>query len=192
MIRTRDTTALILSGGKSSRMGSDKAFLTIHGVTFIRRLLTLSSSIFPHVLISANDIGKYAEFGVPVIADAVADAGPLAGIHACMIRTTTPFLFLLTCDVPMISAEAIHHVLRNAQEEEVTLVGTGHDRPLLCGVLPRTIEPAVHQALRSGNHRVLSVLMQAKATILDCSDYSDSLVGVNTEEEYERLLGGSC
>jgi molybdopterin-guanine dinucleotide biosynthesis protein A len=191
MIRSADTTAVILSGGRSSRMGSDKAFLTIHGVTFMQRLLTLASSIFPHVLISANDVGKYAEFGVPVLPDAFPDAGPLAGIHACMTHASTPFLFLLTCDVPMLSAEVIRHVLRHARKDEVTLAATGHEAPLLCGVLPRRIEPVLKRALSSGNHRALSVLMQEKFSVLDCSLYADCLVGINTREEYERLLGGA-
>lgn len=172
-------------------MGSDKAFLTIHGVTFIQRLLTLASSIFPYTVISAKEVGKYADFGVPVIADDVTDAGPLAGIHACMIRTNTPFLFVLTCDVPMISGEVLRHVLQHAHEDEVTLIGTGQDRPLLCGVLPRLMEPALSEALRRGKHRVLSVLMRGKHTVLNCAAYSDCLVGVNTREEYERLPGST-
>ena len=79
-----DVTAFVLAGGKSTRMGSDKAFLEFEDRTLLARALELAQSITPRVSIvgSREKFGKFA----PVVEDIFPDCGPLAGIHAALLQ----------------------------------------------------------------------------------------------------------
>src|SRR6267378_5266072 len=79
---TPDVTAFILAGGKSTRMGTDKAFAALDGRTLLARALDLARSVAPDVRV-VGDAAKFAAFA-PVVEDVFRDCGPLGGIHAAL------------------------------------------------------------------------------------------------------------
>ena len=80
-------TAFVLAGGKSSRMGSDKAFLELAGRSLLNRALDLARAVVPDVRI-VGDAGKFAAFA-PTVSDIYPARGPLGGIHAALTNSTT-------------------------------------------------------------------------------------------------------
>jgi molybdopterin-guanine dinucleotide biosynthesis protein A len=106
MIDASAITALILAGGRGTRMGCvDKGLLPFNGVPLAQHTLQRlrSSGGVGPILINANrHLDTYAAFGVPVVSDELADfAGPLAGFLVGLTQCTTPYLLTVPCDTPM-------------------------------------------------------------------------------------------
>jgi len=106
MIKAQQITALILAGGRGTRMGGeDKGLLPFNGVPLAQHTLQRlrSSGGVDPILINANrHLATYESFGVPVLSDDLADfAGPLAGFLVGLAHCTTPYLLTLPCDTPL-------------------------------------------------------------------------------------------
>src|SRR5438045_208943 len=98
-------SAVILAGGKSSRMGRDKAFLEIGGQTLLARQIQLVRAIGANeIFISGREGPDYSDFGCQVLKDRFHDAGPLAGIESALTAISTPLVLVLAVDLPDMSA----------------------------------------------------------------------------------------
>src|SRR5579871_4908863 len=105
--------AFILAGGKSSRMGSDKAFLEFEGRTLLARALALARSITSDVRIVGQQ-EKFAHFA-PTVADIFPDRGPLAGIHAALCSSEADLNLILAVDTPYLSWALLRFLISQAQ-----------------------------------------------------------------------------
>jgi len=105
-------SAVILAGGKSSRMGQDKAFLEMGGRKLLdRQLDTLVAAGAEEIFISGRAGVDYSAFGCRVLNDQIPDAGPLAGIHAALSVSRQPLLLVLAVDLPEMNAMFLRRLL---------------------------------------------------------------------------------
>src|SRR5207248_20297 len=104
-----DVTGCVLAGGRSSRMGRDKATLDFGGRTLAARQVERLRAIFERVIASANDPAPFAALGVPVVADR-GGAGPLAGIAAALAGAETERIFCCAVDMPFVAAPLVRHL----------------------------------------------------------------------------------
>jgi molybdopterin-guanine dinucleotide biosynthesis protein A len=103
MIDKNDVTAVILAGGLARRMGNaDKGLVTVDGRPLVAQVLARLSPQVDRLMINANrNADVYARYGYSVVADVVPDfCGPLAGLHAALSATTTPWVLMVPCDAP--------------------------------------------------------------------------------------------
>ncbi|MGC1371312.1 MAG: molybdenum cofactor guanylyltransferase [Candidatus Sulfotelmatobacter sp.] len=150
-----DLTAFILAGGKSSRMGSDKAFLEFEGRTLLARTVELAESVAPHVYIVGSR-EKFGEFG-PVVEDAFRDCGPLAGIHAALHRSQTDLNLMLAVDMPFVPRMFLQYLLRESREmrDAMVIVPRAEGRrQTLCAIYRRDFADPAETALRGGRNRI--------------------------------------
>ncbi|HTM21662.1 MAG TPA: molybdenum cofactor guanylyltransferase [Kofleriaceae bacterium] len=104
----RDATAVILAGGRATRMGGAlKPLLLVHGVTILERQLDVLQPRFAEVVISSNDADAFAGRGLRVIADAAPGLGPLAGLAAALAAARTELVFAIAGDMPWLAPAAI-------------------------------------------------------------------------------------
>jgi len=103
-------TGIILAGGKSSRMGTDKGLMDFNGKKLIGYPLALLSSFCSEIIISSNN-EAYRQFGYPVIHDDIEDAGPAGGLAAALKASSGEWNIVLSCDVPFVNAEAIQYLI---------------------------------------------------------------------------------
>ena len=106
-----DITAIILSGGKSSRMGTNKSLLKIGDKTIIERLLDLLQSMFKDVILITNESDDYKFLGLPIYEDIFRHRGPLAGIHSGLKHSKTNLNFIISCDLPFMTKEMINYLI---------------------------------------------------------------------------------
>ncbi|MFB3816548.1 MAG: molybdenum cofactor guanylyltransferase [Candidatus Methylomirabilales bacterium] len=106
-------TGAVLAGGRSTRMGTNKALLAFEGVRLIDRLVGTLRPLFEEVLIVANDPAPYADLGVPVVPDRIPEKGSLGGIYTAVYHGRAPHTFCIACDMPFPSPAVIGH-LRDA------------------------------------------------------------------------------
>jgi len=106
-------SAVILAGGKSSRMGRDKAWLTLDGQTLLARQIAMVRKLRPvELFISGRSDTDYSTLGSPVLTDEFADAGPLAGIAAGLEAASAPLVLVLAVDMPDMTSAALRQLLR--------------------------------------------------------------------------------
>jgi molybdenum cofactor guanylyltransferase len=194
-----DLGAFILVGGKSTRMGTDKAFLQFEGRTLLTRALDLGRSVTPNVSIVGNR-ETFASFG-QVVEDIFGDCGPLAGIHAALRRSTAEFNLMLAVDMPFISPGFLQYLLRQARNapEAVVIVpcASGRQQPL-SAMYRREFADVAETALRARQNRIDRLFENiATRTIdeneLDRAGFSSEIFrNLNTPNEFERATSQSA
>lgn len=140
-------SAVLLAGGKSTRMGTDKALLEIEGETLWQRQLRLLRSLEPHELFFAG--GETLEpLGCVRIADAKPECGPLGGLTSALGRCSAPLLFALAVDLPRLTSDYLRGLLA-ASSETQGVVPRGQP---LAAVYPRVVLPLAQDYLARGNY----------------------------------------
>ena len=157
-----DFTAVLLAGGRSTRMGRDKAALPVEGrPLWQRQLATLRATGACEVLISGRAGGPYAESGVPVIEDLTPGAGPLAALEAVLPRIATPRAAVLAIDLPAMRADFLAMLAETALAKDCSVVPEmdGRFEPLAAVYTPALL-PLIRQHLR-GPDRSMQHLLRA-------------------------------
>ena len=144
-----DITGFVLAGGKSTRMGQDKAVLQLEGRTLLEHALGTLRQICAEVMVlGAREL--YSNFGAEVVEDIFPGCGPLSGIHAALSRTTTEFNLVIAVDTPFLSADFLRFMARRAIESSavVTTPEIAGFRQPLCSVYSREFLAIAERALR--------------------------------------------
>lgn len=160
-------SAFILAGGKSSRMGADKAFVTLGGRTLLARALDLARSVTADVHI-VGDLAKFAPFA-PVVEDVFRDCGPLCGIHAALRASHAELNLMLAVDVPFASLALLQYFIRRAQSAPtamVTVARTSDGWQPLCAVYRREFADAAEGALRAGRYKIDALFEEARTQVI--------------------------
>ncbi len=155
-----DVTAFILAGGKSTRMGTDKAFVTLgdsnlDGRTLLARALDLGRSVSAEVR-TVGDPTKFAAFA-PTVEDVFRNCGPLGGIHAALRSSQTDLNLILAVDVPFVSPALLLYLIDRARTNAsatVTIAHAGGGYQPLCAVYRRAFAEAAEKALQEGHYKI--------------------------------------
>ena len=114
----QNTTGYILAGGKSSRMGEDKGLKLFNGIPLIQNVINQLLFAVDKVVIVSNN-KDYEQFGLEVIEDALINKGPAGGIYTALQHSSTDLNFIVSCDMPYISSQAIHFMLENSSKNAI-------------------------------------------------------------------------
>ena len=191
--KLNDTCVVILAGGKSSRMGSNKALLDFGGRPLIRVIADRVRSITDQILISSNDPSCYEFLNFPVIPDRYRGHGPLAGLHAAMLWNKCTLYIVLACDLPNLQAPFLRRLTSLVKGYDAAIPRTrdGLAHPL-CAVYRRTCLPAVEGSLLRGANKMIEILQQSSLSIRwvepEEGGFEDTeLANINTPEDLRRL-----
>jgi molybdenum cofactor guanylyltransferase len=185
-------TAFVLAGGKSVRMGEDKAFLRLGGCTLLERALELARDLAGNAWIVGN-AAKFAAFG-PVIEDVYAERGPLGGIHAALTQTSTDLNLMVAVDLPFVQRNFLNYLITRAHETAAVVVvprGGGGLQPL-CAVYRRAFAEVAERSLRSGKNRIDSLFPEVKTRVIDQEElmqngFSEEMFrNVNTRQDWQE------
>jgi ABC-type transporter Mla maintaining outer membrane lipid asymmetry ATPase subunit MlaF/molybdopterin-guanine dinucleotide biosynthesis protein A len=184
-------TAYILAGGKSTRMGADKAFVPLQGRPLLVRALELARAVTPDVRI-VGSAEKFASFG-PVVEDRFRDSGPLGGIHAALRDSSTDLNLILALDVPFVSPAFLQYLVARARDSAAlaTVVRAGGGWQPLCAVYRREFADAAEAALRAGSFKIDALFNtvpthQITETQLEQAGFAVTMFrNLNTREELE-------
>ncbi|MDI1356011.1 MAG: molybdenum cofactor guanylyltransferase [bacterium] len=110
----------ILAGGRSSRMGSDKGLLEFKGKAIIEHVIAQLRPTVNNLVIVANN-SNYNVFGYPVICDQIKDAGPAGGIHAALAHSDAESNFIVSCDMPFVTTDAIEYLIEQSHHSQITV-----------------------------------------------------------------------
>jgi molybdenum cofactor guanylyltransferase len=186
--------AFILAGGKSTRMGADKAFLMLDGCTLLERALEIARSITLGVRI-VGDSAKFAPFApvIPVIEDVFRDCGPLGGIHAALRASQSELNLILAVDLPFLSPALLQYLLTRASKSgaTVTVAKSETGWQPLCAVYRREFADVAEKALREGRYKIDALFAPSQTQAipeedLEAQGFSPKMFrNLNTQQELQ-------
>ena len=183
-------SAVILAGGKSTRMGRNKALLDFGGETLIGRLYRTLQGAFHEVFISANDARTYEFLGAPVIPDVFPDGGSLAGIHAGLVHSSAARCFFVACDMPFVNVDLVRFLYTFTGDHDVVIPVSRSGLEPLHSFYSKDCIPHIEEQLESGNLKVIDFYhrIRMREVGLDemCTYDSQELsyFNINTQEKY--------
>jgi molybdenum cofactor guanylyltransferase len=134
-----DITGIILCGGKSSRMQTNKALLKLDDKTVIEIVLGEMKKVFDEVIISANECDQLSFLNIPIIKDVLINRGPLSGIYSVLQESKTQKNFIVTCDLPLINAELIEYISKIKSDKEIIIPTINEIPQRLFGVYNKSL-----------------------------------------------------
>lgn len=181
----------ILAGGKSTRMGKNKALLTVNEKRFINKIADELSS-FSEVLISAAEKGTYEDMGLCVVYDEHRDIGPLEGIYQLLNAAQEEYVFICAADMPFITKELVSYMTEFVCSDYdcYVLMDEEHIHPL-CGIYSKKMLAQVCACIESGNFRLMKLLngVRTKYIKLEYTSFDKKVVkNINTRAEYQELI----
>ncbi len=178
--------AIIFAGGKSSRMGRDKALLPFAGYnTLSEYQYDKLSSLFERVYISSKE-DKF-NFDVTVITDRYKESSPLVGVVSLFETLEADEVFILSVDAPFVDEAVISKLMDQEKAFDAVIAKSSSGSQPLCGLYRRSILPAAQKHLQEGNHRLNSLLKEVKTQYISFDD--DRLfTNLNHPYEYESAV----
>ncbi len=171
----------VLAGGRSSRMGRDKALLPWRGRTLLEHVADVVREAAGSVTVIGHEAYRSLGLpGLPVISDAIPDCGPLGGLFTAFQATDADRILLVACDMPEVTAELLRGLLRGTGDAVVAEAG-GRLHPL-CAVYDRAIFPKVQDAIRGRSLKMHELLSHIKVQRWPVSD-AKLLINMNAPED---------
>ena len=183
--------AVILAGGKSNRMGCDKAVLSFEGQSFLARIIKELEG-FDEIVLSTNNAEQYGAYGLPVVKDIFTDCGPIGGLHATLSFCKSDALFFVSCDTPLFEGALAAYLCAKAGSDidaVVTVSRDGFMHPL-CAVYKKSAAAVFEKQILSGQNKIVDAYNQMKMRYVPLANtpYAETLLyNVNTPEEFARL-----
>ncbi len=183
--------AVVLAGGKSSRMGQDKSLMSLQNQTLIERVVQQLQPILDDIVIGGNEPEKLSFLDRKVIADQVPGQGPLMGIVSCLSESPFELSFVTGCDIPEMNHGLIEKMITEAESFDVVMprFADGRLEPLFAVYRKSILEPA-RALLSEGKRRVIDLLPRVRVRYVEMPG-GDWHRNLNTIEDYlEELKRG--
>ena len=185
-------TGFVLAGGKSSRMGQDKAFLQLGGRTLLAHALELAQAATGNVWI-VGGAEKFADFG-SVLEDKYPGRGPLAGIQAALAATRTELNLITAMDMPFLELDFLKYLIARARESEAVVVVPkmgGRLQPL-CAIYRKDFAEVAERSLRAGKNKVDSLFPEVQTLVLEQAELErngfteEMFRNLNTDQDWQE------
>lgn len=186
----RDITAIILAGGVSSRMGSDKALLQWRGREFVAHIVERLQAQVNHIAINTNTPANFTHFNLPLVADATAErCGPLAGIMAALNYSTTALTLVVPCDNPLLSPQLVARMLAafKGDQTDLTYTRSNGDNHYLYALMRSDLRDNLAAFLATNDYAVRHWYATLRAAQINFDDQPEHFRNINNAEDLVLL-----
>ncbi len=189
MYGQKDITAILLAGGKSTRMKEDKGFIYFNGKMLVEHVIESVKKFTAQIIIvTANS--AYKQFGYPCIEDEMKDKGPLGGIYTGLINSISQKNFVVGCDMPFLSEKLLTELIKNAGEEDVLLTEHRDKAEPLCSVYDKNCLEHIRSQLEQNHLKITDAMAGLKTRVIsfDSEDWfkGNELTNINSIEELRK------
>lgn len=185
-------TGVILAGGKSMRMGADKAFLTVGRAAMIERVAGELNKVFKEILIIGGDEETGRRLGLKVVPDLIRGGGPLSGIHAALITAESQKCLVVPCDMPFLNADLANIMIKQSEGYDVTVPQHGNYLQPLFAVYSKSCIHAIEEALNNHRYKVVDFYPRVRVNYVSeillktVADIDTVFFNVNTPLDLEK------
>ncbi|MDM8527030.1 molybdenum cofactor guanylyltransferase [Anaerolineales bacterium HSG24] len=184
----------ILAGGQSKRMGLNKAFLRMGGLTIIERIITQVTSLTDDLFISTNSPEFYEPFDLPLVADIYPDKAALGGVYSSIRAAKYAQVLVVACDMPLLNRPLLDYLITLAPTADIIAPLIHPSQPeTLHTIYSKTCLSAIENCLSVNRLRIfgffneMSVRYVSPAEILPLDPHLHSFINTNTPEEWNVI-----
>lgn len=189
--KIKNTNGYILAGGKSSRMGTDKGLLLIEGKAMIEYVIEQMQSVFDNLVIVSNN-PEYEKFGLKVIPDLIKDIGPAGGIYTALNHSDSQLNFIVSCDMPFVTKEAIEFIVANTNESKIVLLENHGKLEPLFGVYSKDCTEKWLQLIQQEKVKLQDMVLnfKLKTILIENNEIfaATFFKNINTKADYNNIL----
>ena len=194
MERADNYSLLLLAGGKSSRMGANKAELLYEGRTFLENLIEKAKGLGIRKIYLSGYQGECEE--AQIVYDIYSGIGPLGGLHAGLKAIQTPYCLVLPVDIPQIPQEFLKILIKTHEQEilnsenaakPLLVERDGFLEPLI-GIYPMKMSAFMEEKILAGRFSVFRMLQEWGCESYKTDIPEELIANINTREDYEKLL----
>ncbi|MGE5344129.1 MAG: molybdenum cofactor guanylyltransferase [Candidatus Omnitrophota bacterium] len=182
------SSAIILAGGRSSRMKADKSLLSVSGTPLIQVVAQNIQPYFQEIIISAKSREPFAFLPYRVAVDQQPGQGPLMGILCGLEASLTSVNFVIACDIPQIDGDFLRHMMSFANEYEIVVPvsGTDHYEPILA-FYNKILVGRINELLHRNRRKIIELFPLAKVKYVPF-EKETWYYNLNTLEDYENYV----
>lgn len=185
---------VVQAGGKSSRMGRDKALLRLDGQTLIERVIARLAPLADEILVTTNRPADYQFLGLPLFTDIFPERGALGGLYTALMSAQSPLAAVVACDMPFASPEIFSRLAALATSADVALPRSAAGLEPLHAVYRRaSCLPAIAESLQKDEWKVIAWLPRVRVATLEAAEVARldpagrAFFNVNTPQEWQTL-----
>jgi len=183
-------SGFILAGGKSSRMGTDKALLMFQNEPLLKHMIKLIEPFCQSVKISGQNI-DYKYFNIEMVPDMFSGFGPIAGIYSSLYNSSSDWNLLVSVDVPFVNDELFRYLILNIGEFDCIIPEhTGGIEPLV-GLYHKQALPVLKEMISCCDYKLMNLLRKLNTRFLDCNSltkkYPRLFMNINRPEDYQSI-----
>jgi len=182
-------TAIILAGGKSSRMGGeDKSLLPVDGKPMILNIINQLEDYFDEIIIGANDNDKYRFLNRIIIPDIEKEKGPLMGILSCVKASSNEINFITACDIPIMNIKLIQNMINLSADVDIVMPIKEQDKhePLFA-IYKKSVIKDTELILQNNGRKIIELLKKVKVRLVEF-DAENWYQNLNRKEDYYGFI----
>jgi len=185
-------TGVILAGGKSSRMGQNKALMPLGGKRLVDRAVEVMRSVFDDLLMVTNTPDVYAELGMPMVPDVWPEKGSLGGVYSAIYHVATPYCLVVACDMPFLRAAVLRYLITQmAGGYDVVVPDVLGELQTLHAIYSKACLQPIERRLETNRLRIVGFFPDVRVRTVTASElepYDPELLAfqnLNTPEEFQ-------
>jgi molybdopterin-guanine dinucleotide biosynthesis protein A len=182
-------SGIILSGGKSSRMGKNKAFIEIDGVPIIRRIHNLFKTLFSEIVIVTNEVELFQNFQAKIHRDLIPGQGALGGLYTGIYYSSFQHVFCVACDMPFLKGSLIRYLIEKMEDYDVVVPRTEDGLQPLHAFYSKNCLVPIRKVMEHKQFKIMDFYPMVRVNIVEENEFRpldplrESFLNVNTPEE---------
>jgi molybdopterin-guanine dinucleotide biosynthesis protein A len=199
MTRRIDGAAIILAGGKGSRLGRDKALIEVGGMRLIEIQIKALKKIFPRIYISAKDARPYENLGAEVVLDEYDESAAIVGLYSALRASAAEANFCVACDMPCIHGPLIGEMFQRLGGHSAVVPESARGLEPTYAVYAKGCCEIARTLIEKREFAFKKLLSLSDALIIPRTEVEkicegvDPFVNINTQQdlrEFQRKFGG--
>ncbi len=189
-------SGIILAGGKSIRMGKNKAFIEIAGTPIIQRIQTLFERLFDEIIIVTDQTELFSNLNAKIYADLIPNQGVLGGLYTGLFFSSFPFSFCAACDMPFLKDSVIKYLLKNIGDFDVVVPKTKDGLHPLHAIYSKNCLEPIKKIMGLRKYRIVDFYPMVKVKMINEEEFfsldpmRESFINVNTPDELGQINQG--
>ena len=187
----QDASFIILTGGESKRMGTDKGILEVSNTTFFNQVLKVAHQLSNQVFVSVgnHNQNQYQNSDAIVVTDVVSNKGPMGGIISVLPRITLEWFFIVSVDTPMVTEEMLQELWDTKEGYDAVVFSSDNRIHPLVGLYSRKSQTDWNDAFAKGKLKMTSLVKSFNINVIEVNnDVARRLKNINTPHEYQELI----
>ena len=187
-------SAIVLAGGHSRRLGSDKALLLWQGEYLIQRIVRLLKQRFKEIWVVTDETKRYKDLlDVPVLEDVIKNKGPMGGLYTGLLASTNDYNFVTACDMPLVNLNVIDLIIREIDGSQVIVPEISGFKSPTIALYHRSCLLKIEKMLKSKDWSLQSLLRSVSTKVISeesirrVDPQLRCFTNLNTPEDWQRL-----